>query len=298
MLTETVSQNLNPNLKERLVIKGTILTTREKWAVGGEDYSSILLSVANSWKSNNFTPQDELKEKIDLWKSREFGKIKSSIYGYTSDLHNLSINYCFLKETLENLDISKHKTNLYASLLLENYFTNIRSLYDFLFNIIKICLSDKQLKTYPTTDSLNKLITFSKNKNNIDKLPKRIHNFLLEIEPYLNEVRVIRDFIIHKGKEIIITKKDNELFIRIPKTGLYSNDTLLPNILNSSEVDYNMENYIRELTISIFKHSEDLGLILLIELFEIEKFNWDLYSITNYCMEEFTEFMLKQKNFG
>ncbi|WP_218597749.1 hypothetical protein [Polaribacter sp. NJDZ03] len=285
-------------MKQRLVIKGTILTYGEKWVVGNEDYSSILLSVANSWKSNNFSPQDELTVNIESWKSREFGKIKSSIYGYTSDLHNLSINYCFLKETLESSEINKHKANLYVSLLLENYFTNIRSLYDFLFHIIKICLTDKQLKTYPETDSLNKLIKFSKNKNNKEKLPERIQHFLLDIEPYLDEIRTIRDFIVHKGKEIIITKKDNQLFIRIPKTGLYSNDNLMPNILNSLEVDYNMEDYIRELTKSIFKYSEDLGMILLIELFEKEKFDWNLYSITNYCMEDFTEFMLKQKNFG
>ena len=199
---------------------------------------------------------------VESWKSREYGKIKSSIYGYTSDLHNLSINYCFLKETLNNSDINKHKTNLYVSLLLENYFTNIRSLYDFLFHIIKICLTDKQLKTYPDTDSLNKLIKFSKNKNNQAKLPSRIQSFLVDIEPYLEEIRTIRDFIVHKGKEIIITKKDEQLFIRIPKTGLFSNDNLLPNILNSSEIDYNMDDYIREVTKSIFKYSEDLGMIL------------------------------------
>ena len=43
-------------------------------------------------------------------------------------------------------------------------------------------------------------------------------------------------------------------------------------------------------------------MILLIELFEKEKekdkLKLDLYSITNYCMEDFTEFMLKQKKFG
>lgn len=284
-------------MKQRLVIKGTILTYGEKWVVGNECYSSVLLSVVNSWKSNNFSLQDELTATIESWKSREFGKIKSSIYGYTSDLHNLSINYCFLKETLDNSDINKHKTNLYVSLLLENYFTNIRSLYDFLFHIIKICLTEEQLKTYPDTDSLNNLIKFSKNKNNQDKLPSRIQSFLLDIEPYLEEIRTIRDFIVHKGKEIIITKKEDQLFIRIPKSGLFSNDNLLPNILKGSEVDYNMEDYIRELTKSIFKYSEDLGMILLIELFEKEKFEWNLYSITNYCMEDFTEFMLKQKNF-
>lgn len=285
-------------MKERLIIKGTVLTYGEKWVVGNENYSSILLSVINSWKSNNFTPQDNLKENIEPWKSREFGKIKSSIYGYTSDLHNLAVNYCLLKETFENETISKHKINLYISLLLENYITNIRSLYDFLFNFIKICLSKNELKTLPTNDSLNRLIRFSKNENNKEKLPQNIHNFLSDIEPYLDEIKSIRDCIIHKGKEIIITKKDNEIFMRIPKTGLYSDDNLLPNILNSSEVDYNMKDYLRELTKSILNYSEDLGCILLIELSKKEKFNWNLYLITNYCMEEFTEFMLKQKPYN
>lgn len=283
-------------MKERVIIKGTILNYGEKWFFGEDTYSSILLSVINSWKSNNFTPQDKLIVDIETWKSREYGRVKSAIYGYTNDLHNLSINYCFLKETLENLELSKHKTNLYICLLLENYFTNIRSLYDFLFNFVKIGLDDTQLKAYPDKDSLNNLIKFSKNKNNKEKLPKKIQSFLLDVEPYLEEIRIIRDSIIHKGKEIIITKKNDEVYIRIPKTGLYSNDNILPNILNSNEVDFNMDDYIREITKSIFKYSENLGLILLSELFEKDKFKWNVYSITNYCMEEFTEFMLNQKN--
>ncbi len=282
-------------MKERLVIKGTILNYGEKWFVGEDTYSSILLSVINSWKSNNFTPQDKLNVDIEDWKSRKFGKIKGGIYGYTNDLHNLSINYCFLKETLENVKISKHKANLYVCLLLENYFTNIRSLYDFLFHFVKIGLNDSQLKSYPEKDSLNNLIKFSKNKNNGEKLPKRIQSFLLDIEPYLEEIKVIRDSIVHKGKEIILTKKDGEVYIRIPKTGLYSNDNMLPNILNSDEVNFNMDSYIREITKSLLYYSEVLGNILLIELFDKGEFKWNLYSITNYCMEEFIDFMLNQR---
>ncbi|WP_459212403.1 hypothetical protein [Aquimarina rhabdastrellae] len=282
-------------MKERLIIKGTILNCGEKWFVGKDTYSSILLSVINSWKSNNFTSQDKLNIDIEDWKIRKFGKIKGGIYGFTNDLHNLSINYCLLKETLENVRIKEHKADLYICLLLENYFTNIRSLYDFLFHFVKIALNDKQLKSYPEKDSLNKLINFSKKVNNKEKLPKRIQDFLLDIEPYLDEIKTIRDSIIHKGKEIILTRKEEEVYIRIPKTGLYSNDNILPNILNSKEVNFNMNRYIREITKSFFYYSELLGYILLIELFEKNEFKWNLYSITNYCMEEFIEFMLNQK---
>lgn len=284
-----------PKLKNRLVIKGVLVTYGEKWYVGEELYSSILLSAAYSWLSNNFTPEGVLDVDVELWKAREYGKIKASIDGYTSDLHNLAINYCLLEETLENSEVDPHKSRMYASLLLENYFTNIRSLYDFLFNIIKISLTDEQLKTIPQKESLNGLIKFSKNPRNEQKLPKRIHNFLSEIKPYLDEIRTIRDAIIHKGKEIIITKEDNEVYIRIPKSGLYSHDNILPNILESNEVNFNMNDYIREVTKSIFKYSEDLGVIILTELFEKGKYRWSIHSITNYCMEEFTDFMFNLK---
>ncbi|RAJ11707.1 hypothetical protein LV92_02639 [Arenibacter echinorum] len=275
------------------------MTYGEKWYVGEEIFSSILLSAVNSWIANHYTPQGQLNVDLDLWKSREYGKIKASIYGFTSDLHNLAINYCLLNETIENLEVNKHKTRLYVGLLLENYFTNIRSLYDFLFHLIKICLTDTQLKSFPGKDSLNNLISFSKKANNEDKLPLRVRQFLFDIQPYLEEIRTIRDAIIHKGKEIVITKKGDEILIRIPKSGLYSNDTIFPNILNCKETDYNMKDYLREMTISLFKNSEDLGLVILSELFEKGKFNWNIHSITNYCMEDFTKFMLKQeKTFG
>ena len=153
-------------------------------------------------------------------------------------------------------------------------------------------LSGNQLKSLPKKDSLYNLIGFSKKTNNRQKLPKRVIEFLINIESNLEEIRTIRDLIIHKGKEIIITQSNGQMFIRIPKKDMYNNDNILPNILNSSEINYNMNDYLRAVTKSFFKLTEDLGLIILSELIEKEKFNLCIYSISNYCMDEFTCFLL------
>jgi len=286
-------------VKERVVVKGTVLTYGEKWYVGEEIYSSILLSIINSWMLNNYTLQGALNVDLEEWKARKYGKIKAAIYGYTSDMHNLSINYCLLKEIFNGSEFNKHKKNLYISLLLENYFTNIRSLYDFLSFFVQICLTDKQLKSFHDIDSLNSLLKFSNNNNNKEKLPYRIHKFLDIVGTGLEKIKLIRDLIVHRGKEIILTSSHGEILIRIPKLGLFSNDNMLPNILNSSDVSYNLIEYLRKITKEHFRFSEDLGVLILSELLEKQNYDWELYSITNYCMEDFTDFMLNhKKNFG
>lgn len=155
-------------MKNRLVIKGTILVHQQSFYVGGELFSSMLFSVVNSWYYSNYENDGTLKVSIQTEKAREFGKIKSAINGFTEDLHNLSINYCLFKEINEALEINGYKSNLYICLILENMFTNLRSIYDFLYHFVKIALSDKELKQYPATDSINNLISFCKNENNPD----------------------------------------------------------------------------------------------------------------------------------
>ena len=279
-------------MKNRLVIKGSLITNGHKWYVGEELYSSILLSASESWISKNYTPQGEFLTKLELWKKRKYGSIKASIYAFVSDLHGISITYCLLKEVIENKEIDIHKRDLFTEQLLEQYFTVLRSLYDHMTGIIKICLSDKFLKVFPEVDSLNKIITFSKKKVNEEKLPSRIKQFLANIEPDLIDIKKIRDSIIHKGKEILVRRNDSGLFIRMPKTGPYGNDTILPNVLSSNHYEYHMESYLRRITKTFFKNSENLGVIVLTEMLERENFSWSLHSITNYCMEEFTDFIL------
>lgn len=291
MAAKTVAKILNPMENSRVIIKGTILTFGEKFYVGDDVYSSIMLSVINSWSMHYFENNGQLKQEQNESISRQYGKIKFAVYGFTDDLSNISINYCLLKETLESKTINSHKANLYIALIIENIFTNLRSLYDFLFHFIKISLSEKQIKSYPQTDSLNNLISFSKKENNKAKLPEWINWYLNSIENDLNDIRLIRDSVVHKGKEVVLTRKDKKLLMRIPKTVLYTDDNLLPNILNCDEVDYDVKEYLQKLIKKTFENIEILGVIISNKIFEEEKFPFYLFQITNYCMEDFNEFL-------
>jgi hypothetical protein len=282
-------------LKENFIIKGVVMSSPENWFVGEDKYASILLTVAYSWMRINFDNQDNLKEELDNFKAREFGKIKASILGFTSDLHNVAINYCLLNEILTSSEITLAKRHLFSSLVLENYFTNLRSLMDFLCNIIKLSLTEKQLKTFPDIDSLNKLINFSEKEANKDKLPSEIQYFLKAVKPTLNEIREIRDLVIHKGKEILISKDENKSYqIRIPKTSMYSDDNILPNILDSQDVNYNLYDYLRVITKKIFTHTEDIGVIMLNDIIINKKYEWTIFAIGNQCLSEFNEFLLSK----
>lgn len=131
--------------KKRLVIKGTILVSPQSFKVGEETFSSLLLSVMTSWYYSTYTSSGEPLKNYSQNELREYGKIKSALNGYTNDLHKISINYCLFKEINNNIEIGKYKGDLYIVLLLENIFTNLRSLYDFFYHFIKICLNENIL---------------------------------------------------------------------------------------------------------------------------------------------------------
>jgi len=283
-------------MKNRLIIKGTILTHSGSFYVGEELFSSVLFSVVNSWFYSKYENNGNLKVDISPEKAREFGKIKSAINGFTDDLHNLPINYCLFKEINEKVNINGHKSNLYISVILENLFTNLRSIYDFLYHFVKIALSEKELKQYPQKDSINSLITFSKNENNQDKLPKNIIWVLNNIESDLNDIKQIRDNIIHKGKDFLITRKEGVLFMRVPIKETNSNDNLLPNILKSNDIDYNVEKYLNKIIKTTLKNIEDFGVIIYNEISNKSELQFNLYSISNYCIDEFNEFLINKNS--
>ncbi|MFV8327924.1 hypothetical protein [Flavobacterium sp. ZS1P14] len=283
-------------MKNRLIIKGTLLNTQEGFYVGGEIFSSILFSVVNSWFYSNYENNGAIKSNISEEKAREFGKIKSAIYGFTEDLHNLSINYCLFKEINETVHINGHKSNLYISVILENLFTNLRSIYDFLYHFVKIALTDKELKQYPVKDSINNLLTFSKKDNNKDKLPKNIIWVLNNIESDLNDIKQIRDNIIHKGKDFLLTRKEGILFMRVPIKEINSNDNLLPNILKTDDIDYNVNKYLNKIIKTTLKNIEDFGVVIYNEVSSNSEIHFNLYSISNYCIDEFNEFLINKNS--
>ncbi len=279
-------------VRDRLVIKGTILTYGERFIVGEDVFSSILLSVVNSWYYTKFDSSGKINANHPELESREYGKIKFALYGFTEDLHNLAINFSLLNHIKDDEKIGNPKADLYISSILENLFTTIRSIYDFFYHFIKICLSSSQLRQYPSTDSLNKLLTFSENPNNKGKLPESIIRYLSHIKNDLENIRQIRDNVIHKGKEIFLTRKSNKILMRVPISEKYSADNLLPNIINSNEIDFDIEEYLSKIFKTTFTNMETLGVTLYNEIQKNPDFTLDYYSISNYCIDEFNLFLI------
>ncbi|WP_241279588.1 hypothetical protein [Chryseobacterium cucumeris] len=282
--------------KKRLVIKGTILVSPQSFKVGEETFSSLLLSVMTSWYYSTYTSSGEPLKNYSQNELREYGKIKSALNGYTNDLHNISINYCLFKEINNNIEIGKYKGDLYIVLLLENIFTNLRSLYDFFYHFIKICLNEKHLKQYPQKDSINNLITFAHNPNNSDKLPPEVIRYLEYIQSDLEDIKKIRDNIIHKGKDIMLSRDSGKLLMRIPIKDLFTKDNLLPNILEEENLNYDVEKYLSKIIKTTFKNMEMLGEVLFSELCQDKNYRISLCSISNYCIDDFNDFLIL-KNF-
>jgi len=277
-----------------LVIKGTLLTYPQSFKVGEDIFSSLLISVVNSWCSCTYSNFGEPLREVTVLQLREYGKIKLAINGYTNDLHNISINYCLFREIIGNKNSDIHKSDLYIVLLIENIFINLRSIYDFFYHFIKICLNDKQLKQYPDKDSLNNVLTFSKNPHNSDKLPEEIINFLKDVTADLEDIKTIRDSIIHKGKDIMLTRSSGQLLMRIPIKDLYSKDNLLPNILETEDLNYDVVKYLNKMIKTTLSNMEILGEVLLNEIYQDEYFKFDLYAITNYCIDDFNDFLISE----
>lgn len=278
--------------KKRLVIKGTILVGSQSFKVGEDLFSSILLSVMSSWYYSTYTSTGEPLRNYSEQELREFGKIRLALNGYTNDLHNISITYGLFKEIHNNTEIGIYKGNIYLESLFENIFTNLRSLYDFFYHFIKICLNDKQLKQYPVTDSINNLVSYAKKPNNADKLPSEIIKYLEYIQSDLDNIKKIRDGIIHKGKDIMLTRDSGKLYMRMPIKDLFSKDNLLPNILEEDNLNYDVEKYLSKIIKTTFRNMEILGDIIYSELHQNENYKWGCYAISNYCIDEFNEFLI------
>lgn len=270
-----------------LFIKGTAFGFDYKtWIEDKKLLSSLLLSVLDTWFRTIYNAQGIIVSEISKEQEREYGRIKNAILGFEGDLHNLTVNYHLLTSLVKNDNIDKGIKSLYISLLIENYIMNIRSLYDFCSFFPRIIMSIENVKKYSNrkySDSLNTFIKYCDSEE-LQELPINMRNFIKGSSNKLEDIKTIRDSIIHKGKESIVEFKDNDIFFRIPVKAPYGVENALPDILHLGNSDYPLTNYLKELTISLFDFMENLGMLLYGELqktgklsFRFNGFSWNLY---------------------
>ncbi len=215
-----------------------------------------IISVCKTWELDN-------KDKNDL-DERKKGRIIKSIRGLENDFFNLAVISNMINDIIENRcnSIFRDKDSLYIGILIESYYTNLRSIFDFIPIIINICLNNKNSCNYPDLDSFNKLLKFCQNPNNKDKLPEKLIEKIKDGKDIFNIVKDTRDAIIHRGEDSIIYRTDSEYYFAILKGDIIDRENILPNILDSEELYYPINEYLSKLTNKVIIFIEELAHII------------------------------------
>ena len=281
-------------------IKGTVCGISSKdYNDDPELFSSILISVLQTWIFRTYDTQDNLIIDINEESDRQYGRIKAAYYALNNDIHNLSVNYHLLSKLINNFELDKGFKLLYISLLVENYIINLRSIYDLTSFFPSLLLDFKDFKKIPTgkhSDSLNSLLKNIK-KMNIDDInqlyPQSINETIMICESNLNDVKTIRDAIIHKGKEAIIEITNNEVYFRIPKKPPYGKENCLPDILCLGiDNNFPLIKYLKTLTIRLMNYLEQLGETIGQEFYNKDNsYRVELTALVGICMRDFKEFL-------
>jgi hypothetical protein len=277
-----------------LFIKGTAIGfDYKKWKEDRELLSSLLLSVMETWLINTYNAQDKLIIEISEQQEREYGKIKAAFWGFEGDIHNLAVNHHLLVSLLNNGGLDKGLKSLYTSLLVENYIINLSSIYDFCSFFPRIIMPLEDIQQYQNRkypDSLNTFIKYCESDSS-KVLPDKLRDLMKSSRNELENIRTIRDLIIHKGKEPIIELKGNETVFRIPSKPPYGTENALPDILGLGNSDYPLEGYLRTLTLKLFEFLDKLGTILIMELQKNDNYRLELTALIGICVKDFNDFL-------
>lgn len=279
-----------------LVIKGTSIGW--SWEQIEKDDTILgcfLIHTMMSWKLY----MDENVDKSNEEKRREHGKITHALSGIQNDIHNLSIVINMLNELVDKLklqsnDYNQHLLTLHASVLLETYFTNLRSIYDFCSTFIRIIVSDKYLKSMPASDSYNSLLKFIKKKTVVGVLPSIVIEILKDNEQVFETVKIVRDLIIHKGEENLVNlNSDGTLCFTLYKNKQGTIINMAPDILNTNQTEYPIMKYLSVLTIRVMNFLDLFGRALFHFFEEIQGFQLPLWltGLGGYCMTGFIAFL-------
>ncbi len=271
------------------VIKGTSVGWDiERFRSDKESLGLYIVSVLTTWQMKIESENRPL--------TRDEGKIKKAFYGMKNDIHNLAV-IIDMMETIsqDNNSRMQGKDSLYITVLLESYFTNLRSIFDFTTLIIRLTVEQENLKRLPTKneESFNKLLGFIKNVNNKGIYPQEICNIILNHEVTFNIIKDIRDLIIHKGDEPIIYSQNGSYEFSFRRLKVGDDQNIALNILNSDTSMYPLFDYLSKITNRMFSYLEDLTppIYNYICKKEGKEVNLWLAALEGVCIFEFVDFL-------
>lgn len=186
------------------------------------------------------------------------GLVKEARTAMVHDIHGLAILSDMIQFTFEKHNDLKHKDFLYVIELIEKYFTNLRSIYDFMSKVLRLAVEEGRIGQIPF-DSLNDLITYAESSSRAARfLPNDLINLLVEIKSEFHLVRGIRDFIIHNGKQISLLSDKNGY-----KLGPFDNTGALAEYEPEEERKHeDLIPYLAERTNRMLVFGETIGTII------------------------------------
>lgn len=271
------------------VIKGTIIGQSMERLT--EDRNALVLEILHIFSTWEFKIKRGGYEV-----TREDGKILKACSGLTNDIHNLSIIIDMMIQVINKSKVDKDlksKDFLYLSVLLESYFTNLRSIFDFTAILIRLGLTDEKINKLPSKnrDSFNKIIEYVKNENNKGIIQEEIIDVMIKHEDTFNLIRDIRDLIIHKGDETIIFKEDDDFTFGLFRYEDGKIINKLSNILKIEKERYPLLKYLSEITNRVLDYLDDLARAIYNSLYNENKEPLFLAALQGYCIPVFIQFL-------
>jgi hypothetical protein len=281
-----------------LVIKGTIWAiSMDQWKNDMTLFTSTVHMVMENWEMATYNHGADIKLEFSDDAKKKIGETHQALIAFSNDIHYLSICLHQLKHTHNDPSLNNRMKALYFTNLTESYFTNLRSIYDWLAQFSRIFLSDHLLERRKWTPESFETLThlFDEGKEGLKVFPPEFVSVVLSLNKNLQVVRGIRNAIIHDGKEPVISfEKDGLVTIKIPgKIGVYNSGNMLPDILELGEAPFSLYDYIREVTLRLLYDMENYGTVIG-KLYVQQKQRtqpFDLFGLTGYCMKGFMEFL-------
>lgn len=241
----------------------------------GLDFLSVLYHIEESWKEERIT--EEVEQQLD---PRTRGLIRKASESVYHDIHGLAvlvdlINFLYMNKRQG----TRHKDFLYVQEILEKYYTNLRSIYDFLANILPLAVDPKYYGQL-SFDSFNSLLTKTENGKAAGKLPESAEKIILAAKESFVHVKDIRDSIIHRGLQLDapMTKED----------GYY----LTINNENGEPGEQRLLDYLSDITKQLLGTAEDLASVVWEEYTSrYGKLPFSYVALAGVCIPDFVKFL-------
>jgi hypothetical protein len=276
------------------VIKGTSIGwTWERLEEDNTVLGCFVIHTMMSWKLY----MDNQMQTLTDEEKREYGKVIQSLSGIQNDLHNLSVVIDMLNEIVTSIQSrSPHssKLMLQISVLLETYFTNLRSIFDFCSTFVRIAVSNKLLKSMPSSDSYNALLKFVKKETVVGAVPPLIIESMMRNEHVFESVKKVRDLIIHKGEDTIVDRNsDKTICFTLYKHKDGDVINMATDLLETNQPEYPVMKYLSELTRQVLNFLDLFGRALFHCFEEVKGFPLPLWltALAGHCMPAFIKFL-------